>query len=140
MIYLAQTDTTAGFLSKDLKALNALKNRPQNTPCLITTAKFCELKKLTRVPNTFKNLVRRAKKTTFIYPNSKAVRVVKEHEHSEFLSRFSWLYSTSANIHGQRFDENWARSVANIVVDEFFYENIPSRLLKLSRKKIRKMR
>lgn len=140
MIYLAQTDTTVGFLSKDLKTLNALKNRPQNTPCLITTAKFCELKKLTRVPNAFKNLIRRAKKTTFIYPNSKAVRVVKEHEHSEFLSKFPWLYSTSANIHGQRFNEKWAKNVANIVVDEVFYENTPSKLLKLSRQKIRKIR
>ncbi|MCH5337068.1 MAG: Sua5 YciO YrdC YwlC family protein [Campylobacter sp.] len=140
MIYLAQTDTTAGFLSKDLKALNALKNRPQNMPCLITTAKFCELKKLTRVPNSFKNLIRRAKKTTFIYPNSKAVRVVKGHEHSEFLSQFSWLYSTSANIHGQKFDENWAIKKADKIIGNQFFEGKASNIYKISRLKRKKIR
>ena len=66
MIYLAQTDTTAGFLSKDFREINALKRRAADKPCLITTAKFSELKNLTRVPAKFKNLVRRARKTTFL--------------------------------------------------------------------------
>ncbi|EAI7260411.1 Sua5 YciO YrdC YwlC family protein, partial [Campylobacter upsaliensis] len=30
-IYLCQTDTTAGFLSKNKALLNKLKNRPLNT-------------------------------------------------------------------------------------------------------------
>lgn len=85
MIYLAQTDTTAGFLSKDLKALNALKKRPLDQACLVTTAKLSELTKLTRVPNHFKNTVRKSKKTTFLYPNSKAIRVVKDCSHANFL-------------------------------------------------------
>ena len=46
MIYLAQTDTTAGFLSKDFREINALKRRAADKPCLITTAKFSELKNL----------------------------------------------------------------------------------------------
>ena len=78
MIYLAQTDTTAGFLSKNLEEINALKGRAKDQPCLITSAKFDELKKIVRVPNQFKNWVRRAKKTTFIYPNNQAVRIVKD--------------------------------------------------------------
>lgn len=45
MIYLAQTDTTAGFLSKNLEEINALKGRAKDQPCLITSAKFDELKK-----------------------------------------------------------------------------------------------
>ena len=40
MIYLAQTDTTAGFLSKDFREINALKRRAADKPCLITTAKL----------------------------------------------------------------------------------------------------
>lgn len=38
MIYLAQTDTTAGFLSKNLEEINALKGRAKDQPCLITSA------------------------------------------------------------------------------------------------------
>ena len=80
MIYLAQTDTTAGFLSKDLKKLNSIKNRPLNQPCLICVSKFKNLQNFSRVPKKYKNLIRRSKKTTFIYPNLKAIRVVKDDE------------------------------------------------------------
>ena len=138
MIYLAQTDTTAGFLSKDLKALNLLKKRDINQPCLISTAKFSELKKLTRVPNKFKNTIRKAKKTTFLYPNKKAIRVVKDHSHEQFLKRFDWFYSTSANEHGKKFDINWAMQNCDIVVDEVFFEMSASKIFKLrGTKKIR---
>ncbi|MEE6565056.1 Sua5 YciO YrdC YwlC family protein, partial [Campylobacter coli] len=112
MIYLAQTDTTAGFLSKNLEEINALKGRAKDQPCLITSAKFDELKKIVRVPNQFKNWVHRAKKTTFIYPNNQAVRIVKDCKHAQFLEKMGCFYSSSANKHGQKFDELWARSVA----------------------------
>ncbi|AJC85306.1 Sua5 YciO YrdC YwlC family protein [Campylobacter peloridis] len=131
MIYLAQTDTTAGFLSKDLKALNSLKQRDINKACLITTAKFSELKKLTRVPNKFKNTIRKAKKTTFLYPNAKAIRVVKDCTHEKFLKEFDWLYSTSANLHEKKFDEKWAIQRADIVVDKVFFESSASKIFKL---------
>lgn len=140
MIYLAQTDTTAGFLSKDLKKINALKNRDENQPCLITSAKFCELKSLARIPKSFKNLVRRSKKTTFIYPNNQAIRIVKECKHANFLSKNGYFYSSSANKHGKEFDEEWARSVADIILDENFFENVPSKILKLSKNKMIKIR
>jgi len=126
MIYLAQTDTTAGFLSKDFREINALKRRAADKPCLITTAKLSELKNLARVHAKFKNLVRRARKTTFLYPNAKAVRVVKECAHEEFLRKFDWLYSSSANLNGQNFDEEWARAAANEVVDQNFSQNASS--------------
>ncbi|EAI7260469.1 Sua5 YciO YrdC YwlC family protein [Campylobacter lari] len=131
MIYLAQTDTTAGFLSKDLKALNNLKKRPLKQDCLITTAKFSELKKLTRVPSHFKNTIRKSKKTTFLYPNFKAIRVVKGCAHEEFLKEFDWLYSTSANIHGKKFDLQWAMQNADKMVDEKFFESGASKIFKL---------
>ena len=83
MIYLAQTDTTVGFLSQDLKKLNAIKNRPLNQPCLICVSKFRNLQNFSRIPKKYKNLIRRSKKTTFIYPNSQAIRVVKDHPHTK---------------------------------------------------------
>ena len=140
MIYLAQTDTTAGFLSKDFREINALKRRAADKPCLITTAKLSELKNLARVPAKFKNLVRRARKTTFLYPNSTAVRVVKECAHEEFLRQFDWLYSSSANLNGQNFDEAWAKAAADQVVDQNFSQNASSKIYKISKTKILRIR
>lgn len=140
MIYLAQTDTTAGFLSQNLNELNLIKNRPLNQPCVITTAKFAILKNFTRVPNKFKNLVRRSRKTSFIYPNKKAVRVVRDHAHSEFLDQIGWAYSTSANLHGSKFDLNFAKSKAHKIIDDKFFTSNPSKILKISKTKIKKIR
>ncbi|HGG0190430.1 TPA: Sua5 YciO YrdC YwlC family protein, partial [Campylobacter lari] len=131
---------TAGFLSKDLKALNALKKRPLDQACLVTTAKLSELTKLTRVPNHFKNTVRKSKKTTFLYPNSKAIRVVKDCSHANFLKNFDWLYSTSANEHGKSFNYQWAISNADVKVDEFFFESSASKIFKIRGTKKIKLR
>ncbi|NLK65961.1 MAG: Sua5 YciO YrdC YwlC family protein [Campylobacteraceae bacterium] len=140
MIYLVQTDTTAGFLSKDLKALNRVKNRDESKPCLIATAKFSELLSVARVPKKYKNLVRRAKKTTFIYPNGKSVRVVKDDPHAEFLKTHGAMYSTSANLHGAKFDLEYAKSVADEVVGSEFCEKEPSKIYKISRSRVKKIR
>ena len=140
MIYLAQTDTTAGFLSQNLNELNLIKNRPLNQPCVITTAKFAILKNFARVPNKFKNLVRRSRKTSFIYPNKKAVRVVRDHAHSEFLDKIGWAYSTSANLHGSKFDLNFAKSKAHKIIDDKFFTSNPSKIFKISKTKIKKIR
>ena len=140
MIYLAQTDTTAGFLSKDFCEINALKRRAADKPCLITTAKLSELKNLARVPAKFKNLVRRARKTTFLYPNAKAVRVVKGCAHEEFLRKFDWLYSSSANLNGKNFDEEWARAAADEVVDQNFSQNASSKIYKISKTNLKRIR
>ncbi|MBK2000541.1 Sua5 YciO YrdC YwlC family protein [Campylobacter sp. RM10532] len=140
MIYLAQTDTTAGFLSKNLEEINILKGRAKDKPCLITSAKLSELQNLTRVPKGFKNLVRRAKKTTFIYPNHQAIRIVKDCKHAEFLSQNGFFYSSSANQHGKKFDEIWAKSVADVILDQFFFESTPSKILKIRGKRKLKIR
>ena len=140
MIFLAQTDTTVGFLSKDFTELNAAKGRPLDTPCVMTLSKFSELKNFVRVPNSHKNLVRRAKKTTILYPNSLAVRVVKDCEHSKFLDEFGFMYSTSANLHGEKFDFKTAEKIADFVVDNEFTENPPSKILKISQNKAKKIR
>lgn len=140
MIYLAQTDTTAGFLSKNLQELNKIKHRNENQPCLITVAKFSELKKLTRVPEKFKNFVRKSKKTTILYPNKKAIRVVKNCAHCDFLYKHGWMYSTSANIHGKNFDIDYAKSVSDIIVDSEFFESTPSKIYKISNTCTKKIR
>ncbi|WP_169777922.1 Sua5 YciO YrdC YwlC family protein [Campylobacter curvus] len=140
MIYLAQTDTTAGFLSRDFGEINRVKERPLEKPCLITTSKFSVLQTLVRVPSKFKNRVRRSRKTTFLYPNSKAIRVVKDCRHAKFLDMHGWLYSSSANLNGAKFHESWARSVADEVVDEEFHEGAASKILKVSIRNIKRLR
>lgn len=72
MLYLAQTDTTAGFLSKDEREINKAKGRALQTPCILTMSSLKELASLVRVPKAHKNLVRKAKKTSFIYKKTRA--------------------------------------------------------------------
>jgi tRNA A37 threonylcarbamoyladenosine synthetase subunit TsaC/SUA5/YrdC len=141
-IYLTQTDTTVGFLSQNKEKLNKIKNRPINQPILIEIDSLNTLKKFTRVPNMFKNRVRRRKKTTFIYPNKKSFRVVKDEKHLEFLKKFNWMYSTSANLTGGKFDEKWAKSVADIIVEDKrgLFEGKASKIYKLGKNKMKKIR
>ena len=68
------------------------------------------------------------------------MRVVKDHEHSKFLDEFGFMYSTSANLHGKKFDLEVAKNIADIVVDSEFIENAPSKILKISKTKIKKIR
>lgn len=72
MLYLAQTDTTAGFLSKDEREINKAKGRALQTPCILTMSSLKELASLVRVPKAHKNLVRKAKKMSFIYKKARA--------------------------------------------------------------------
>lgn len=140
MIYLAQTDTTAGFLSKDLKELNSIKNRPLNQPCLICVSKFKNLQNFSRVPKKYKNLIRRTKKTTFIYPNSQAIRVVRDHPHAKLLDKLGWVYSTSANPHKKGFDIEFAVANADIIIDTKFTPAPASKIYKISKTNIRRIR
>ncbi|MDR0666256.1 MAG: Sua5 YciO YrdC YwlC family protein [Campylobacteraceae bacterium] len=140
MIYLAQTDTTAGFLSKDKEALNRLKKRPLDKPCILCLASFSEI--VPRIPSRYKNLVRRAKKTTFILQNGFSFRLVKEGAHAKFLRKTGAMYSTSANETGKSFDINFAKSKADVIIEDErgFFEGAPSAILKLGKKKIKKIR
>lgn len=144
MIYLAQSDTTAGLLSQDKASLNALKGRAKNKPCVISTASLAVLKGFARAPKAHKNFVRRAKKTSFIYTNGLCLRCVKDARHAAFLaSSFEggWAYSTSANEHGEAFDLAWAKSVADEVFDEdLLCENKSSAIFKLGKKRKKKIR
>ncbi|WQY09108.1 Sua5 YciO YrdC YwlC family protein [Helicobacter pylori] len=136
LVYLAQSDTTIGLLSKDSEKLNALKGRPKNQSVLIESADFSILKSLVRVPNAFKSLIRRSAKTTFIYPNSKAVRVIKG-RHGDFLKRFKTLYSTSANLTRCAYDKEIAFSLADVIVSDErgLFESSSSKIFRLYKNK-----
>ena len=141
-VYLAQTDTTVGFLSRDYKKLNKIKKRDINQKVLIEVESLKTLKTFTRVPAKFKNMVRRAKKSTFIYQNGESFRVVKDENHLRFLKKFKWMYSTSANLSKEKFDKKWAMKQADIIVEgkKGFFEGEPSNIYKINNYKINKIR
>ena len=141
-IYLSQTDTTVGLLSQNKEKLNYIKNRPLNQPILREVDSLETLKSFVRVPKMHKKRIRRSKKTTFIFPNGESFRVVKDNRHLEFLKKFKWMYSTSANLHGKKFNEKWAKEIADIIVKDKrgFFEGKASNIYKLSKSKIKKIR
>ena len=140
IVYLAQTDTTVGFLSTDPLKLAEAKNRKITQPFLLCVDTFKKQKKLTRTPKKFRALVRRSKKTTFLYPNKKAIRVVHDSRHNQLLKGFDFLYSTSANAHQKAFLLSYAIDKADIMIvpPSGFEEADSSRFYRLtSRRRLR---
>ena len=142
LVYLAQTETTAGFLSQNADALARIKNRPQGKTFLISVDSLQTLRSLTRVPKRHKKHIRRAKKTTFAYPCGLAIRVVKDKEHLQFLQKLKWSYSTSSNPSGKGFDEAFSEEKADVVLFtcKGFFEDKPSSIYRLGKVKMRKLR
>jgi len=138
IIYLTQTDTTVGFLSQNPKRLAWAKQRDPKQPFLLCVDSLKKQKKLTRTPKKFRSRVRRSQKTTFLYPNKKAIRVVKDDSHNQLLKKFDFLYSTSANKNRESFLYSHAIEKADIIIETTsgFKEIAPSPILKLSKNKI----
>lgn len=142
LVYLAQTETTAGFLSQNVSSLALIKNRSTSKPFLISVDSFSTLKTFTRISKVHKHTIRKAHKTTFAYPCGLAIRVVKEKSHLEFLKKLKWSYSTSSNPSGKTFDEVFAKEKADVIVFtcKDFFESKPSTIYKLGKIKIKKLR
>ena len=142
LVYLTQTDTTVGFLSQDDRKLSRVKQRDPNKKTLQVVDSFHTLQQNIRVPKRFRKRVRGALKTTFIYPNKKALRVVDSKSlHYPFVHKFHKLYSTSANVTQHRFDEEFAINSADVVVYNAPFEELaPSSLVILTKLKIKQIR
>jgi len=141
-LWLVQTDTTVGFLSQDYKRLAQVKERSVDKPFVQVTASFKTLQKSVRVPTEHKVRVRRAKKSTFVYPNNKAVRVVKDPTHAKFIKPFEWFYSTSANEKSLAYSPKFAFAKSDIIVenDKGLYEGEASGIYLLCKSKIKRLR
>ncbi|MCK9491503.1 MAG: Sua5/YciO/YrdC/YwlC family protein [Sulfurimonas sp.] len=115
-VILAQTDTTVGFLSQNKEKLKEIKKRSHDKPFIKIYKDFKSLKlSKTRIPQKFKNSVRRAKKTTFIVKNS-SFRVSVSPLNSQLLRDLAWHYSTSANDSGLDFNMEFCADKADIIV------------------------
>ncbi len=142
LVYLVQTDTTAGFLSQNANALARAKGRDPKKPFLMSVSSCYKQKRVVRTPRVFKKEVRRAYKCTYLYPNRKAVRIVSEGVHHLFLKKFTFMYSTSANMHGAHFNLQYACRKADVIVEERFgfFEGEPSSFYRLGRRKKTRLR
>jgi len=142
LVYLTQTDTTAGFLSQNEKKLKKIKNRVDKKRFIISVDSLKTLKTFTRVPRADKKMIRRAKKTTIVYPNNQAIRVVKDKNHLRFLKKVRWAYSTSSNRAGCEFEESFAKKSADVIIyDKYgFSEKKSSMIIKCGKITKRRLR
>lgn len=140
MIFLAQSDTTVGFLSKDDKAINRIKKRPLHQKVLKT---ITHLSHIPRVPRAFRHTVRLANKATFVLASGQAFRrVLSNNLHYRFLNQAGAMYSSSANQTGKSFDMKYALMYADVVIVDRrgLYESTSSTLYKLKHNKKRRLR
>jgi len=141
-VLLAQTDTTVGFLSQDQQKLKEIKKRSLVKPFIKVYKNFKTLKSSkTRIPQMFKNSVRRAKRTTFIVKNS-AFRVTRNSLNSQLLRDLAWHYSTSANESGLDFDMNFCADKADIIIQnkDGLHQKNSSSLYIINNQKRKKLR
>lgn len=146
-VFLAQCDTTAGFLSANQARILEVKNSPKDKAILRESCDLAHIKALSRIPRILQKHIRFAKKTTFIFDNNLSFRVVgesseilhlcgkwgkskklrelggKSHKsnpnlHHAFLKRFGTLFSSSANQKGKKFERNFALNRADIIVSD----------------------
>jgi len=141
-VFLTPTDTTVGFISQNADRLTELKERPPHKHYIKALPSLRSLRSLVRVPERHKNRVRRAKRTTFVFPNSHSYRVVKDHPHQRLIRQLGWAYTTSANISGEAYDETFAKSAADIVVAYPFKRSrhTASKIYRLNNSNIRRLR
>lgn len=140
-VFLAQTDTTVGFLSQDAKRLEKIKMRPNNKPFLKVYADLSRLKNDIRIPLYHRHRVRHSRKTTFIVKDQ-AFRFVQEGEHSHLIREYGWFYSTSANESGKHYDPAFCKNVCDWIIEDSrgLYEASASRIYKLGHNRFKKLR
>lgn len=139
-VILAQTDTTAGFLSRDYMAINKKKGAPIKKPLLMEVSNLYLIPH--RIPIAMKNFVRRAKKTSYILPNHKSFRVVSTGLHHDFLRGYKWLYSSSANPTKDVFSLEFAKNKCDIIVldSRGIFASKSSSILKMRHNRVKKIR
>ena len=139
-LFLTSTDTTVGFVSQSADVLDRAKGRPPGKPYLRVLPSLSALLERTRVPRPHRRRLRRAQRTTFIFPGGEAYRIVRDRRHLLLLERLGWAYSSSANPSGGTYDEAFALARADIVVEPLRLTHPPSRIYRLGRYKIQKIR
>ena len=137
-LFLTNTDTTIGFISKDAKALDIAKDRASNKGYIKALSSLKLVKK--RVPKKYRKVVRRAKKTTFVLSKDYSFRVIRESSHLLLIKRLKEAYTTSANRSGEEFNLEYAKSKADVIIYPLNRLDNPSKIYKLTKSKIERLR
>ncbi len=137
-IFLTNTDTAIGFVSKNKKALDRAKKRPSGKKYIKALPNCKSIEK--RVHKKFRKAVRRAAKITFIISSDYSFRVIKNCRHSLLINRLGWAYTTSANVSNKSYSYNFAYSKADIVVYPLKEQNRASKIYKLGKRKVKRIR
>ena len=137
-IFLTNTDTTIGFISKNRDKLNSVKKRKANKEYIIALPSLKSINK--RVPKKFKNLVRRAKKSTFIIDKNYSFRIIKDKRHKLLIDRLQWAYTSSANQSSKEYDKVFALNSADITIYPLSAPKKASTIYKLGKIKIKRIR
>ena len=139
-VFLTQTDTTIGFVSQNAEKLTTIKQRPPHKHYIKAVNSLDTLQTFTRIPTQHKNRVRRAKKTTFIMPNTHSYRVIQDKHHLLLLNRLQWAYTTSANLSNESYDEKFARENTDVVIEPLNDTTHTSTIYKLGIYTIKRIR
>lgn len=139
-VFLTATDTTIGFVSQNAEKLTKIKKRSLYKHYIKAVNSLQTLKEFTRVPTIHKKRLRRAKHTTFVMPNGCSYRVIRDRHHLLLLDRLKWAYTTSANLSGMHYDETFAKTAADITIAPLKRCKAPSRIYKLGKKRIKRIR
>lgn len=140
MVTLSSTDTTIGFLSQSRTALDRVKGRINSKPYITALPSLYSLRQRVRASKRHHRFLRRARRTSFVFPNGESYRIVRDSRHLLLLRRLGWAYTTSANPAGKPYDEEFARDKADLVVEPLEIRHPPSRILHLSKRHIRRLR
>lgn len=139
-VFLTQTDTTIGFVSQNADKLTQIKQRPPHKHYITAVNSLETLKVFTRVPQKYKNRVRRARKTTFVMPNGHSFRLIKDKHHLLLLDRLKWAYTTSANLSNEAYDESFAREMTDVIIEPIKETKQASRIYRLGKYALKRIR
>ena len=140
-VYLTATDTTVGFVSQNADRLDAIKGRPSHKHYIVALPSLRALKQRTRTPARHRNRLRRARRTTFVFPDGRSWRIIHDPSHRTFIRKLGWAYTTSANRSGEAYDEAWARTMADVVIEPLqATDPTPSAIVKLGKTRRIKLR
>jgi len=137
-VFLTNTDTTIGFISKSQKALDIAKNRASDKKYIEALPYFKALRK--RTPKKHRKLIRQSSKTTFIISQNYSFRVVKDSRHNLLLKRLKNAYTSSANASNQEYDYDYAYKNADIIIYPLKVQSNPSKIYKLGKIKLKRLR
>ncbi|WP_456431015.1 Sua5 YciO YrdC YwlC family protein [Nitratifractor sp.] len=139
-VFFTDTDTVPGFVSQNRKQLDRIKGRSPVKPYIRALPTLCALRTFERIPPRWRSLVRRARQTTFVAPSRRSFRVIRHRRHLLLIERLGWAYTTSANPAGAPFDPDFAAANADVTVLPVRGDGTPSRIYRLGRKRLRKLR